>query len=96
MEMAKYQVELQKEYETLKSHLDTIYAFRDKHGKSAYYLKWVEGLQRKTEEAESVDKARRALNAYWKSVKSSYELGTLPVPSKEFLTGHMVSASPYV
>ncbi|CAL8466204.1 g5740 [Coccomyxa elongata] len=90
MEMAKYQVELQKEYETLQTHLDTIYAFRDKHGKSAYYLMWMEGLQRKTKEAESVDKARRALNTYWKGVKSSYELGTLPVPGKEFLTGHML------
>ncbi|EIE24331.1 hypothetical protein COCSUDRAFT_41566 [Coccomyxa subellipsoidea C-169] len=89
-EMAKYQVELQKEYETLQPHLDAIYAFRDKHGMSTYYLTCMEGLQRKTKEAASVDKARRALNAYWKAVKNSYELGTLPVPGNEFLSGHML------
>ena len=90
MEMAKYQVDLEAQYTPLQQHLNTIYSFRDKHGDD-YYLDWMEGLRRKTSEVASVDEARRALNGYWKAVKKSYELGLLPVPSNEFLSGHMVS-----
>ena len=88
--MAKYQIELEKEYATLQKHLDTIYSFRDKHG-TEYYLVWMEGLSRKSEEVAAVEEARRALRAYWKTVKTSYEDGLLPLPKREFLTGHMVS-----
>ena len=88
--MAKHQIELENEYATLQKHLNTIYSFRRKRG-TEYYLIWTKVLSWTAKEAAGVDEARRALNAYWKKVKTSYEDGLLPLPRREFLTGHMVS-----
>ena len=90
MTIANFQVKLEAEYEDLQPFLDTLYSYRRMHGEGQFFLVWMEGRRCEDEAAARVDTARRQLRAYWKKVKQSYEMGTLPLPRAEFLSGNMV------
>lgn len=89
--MRRHQIQLERDYGILRPSLDVIKAYRDKHGKAEYYLVWLAGRWAHDEEAAAVDTARSQLRAYWNQIRQSYEQGTLPLPTAEFLSGDMVS-----
>ncbi len=93
MLMAQKQVDLGAQYQSLQQHVNTVYAYRDQHGKDDYFIRWMEGKKKADKEAAKVDTARQELRTYWRMIKEAYELGTLPLPSREFLSGRMVRFS---